>query len=169
VRAGIVVAEDRVFISHRLAAAMGVQDRAHFSAADAQDPEVLPILFVATHLFAYSAVFSSATQVTWPASFRDDSSWLVYVTFDRLDVFTGVGITVHTEPHGADCRMGWSAPAGSHQTFDHVRVESSALCLHSVAMHSFHSSPSPRDETCKEGTQMLVGKFVRPAFRLLDR
>ena len=105
--AGIEIAEDRVTISHRLAAKLGMQDQAHFVSSDVCNPQALPILLAATHLFAFSAVFSAATQDYLAGVLsRPDSSWLVYVSCDKLDVFTRAGIEVHTEPHGANCRLG---------------------------------------------------------------
>lgn len=38
------------------------QQQVHFVSSDVCHPQVLPILLAATHLFAYSAVFSAATQ-----------------------------------------------------------------------------------------------------------
>ena len=105
--AGIEIAEDRVSISHRLAGKVGMQDQVHFVSSDVCNLQVLPILLAATHLFAFSAVFSAATQDYLAGVLsRPDSSWLVYTTCDTSDVFTRAGIEVHTEPHGADCRLG---------------------------------------------------------------
>ena len=105
--AGIEIAEDRVSISHRLAGQLGMQDQVHFVSSDVCHPQVLPILLAATHLFAFSAVFSVDTQ-DYLASVlsRPDSSWLVYVACDKTDSLARAGITVHTEPHGPDCRLG---------------------------------------------------------------
>ena len=105
--AGIEIVEDRVSISHRLAEKVGMQKQVHFVSSDVCSPQALPILLAATHLFAFSAVFSAATQ-DYLASVlsRPDSSWLVYTTCDTSDVFTRAGIEVHTEPHGAECKLG---------------------------------------------------------------
>ena len=105
--AGIEIAEDRVSVSHRLASKMGMQHQVHYVSSDVCNPQVLPILLAATHLFAFSAVFSAATQ-DYLASVltRPDSSWLVYTTCDKEDVFVRAGMRVHTEPHGPDCRLG---------------------------------------------------------------
>ena len=105
--AGIEIAEDRVSISHRLAEKMGMQEQVHFVSSDVCNLQVLPILLAATHLFAFSSVFSAATQDYLAGVLsRPDSSWLVYTTCDASDVFTRAGIEVHTQPHGADCRLG---------------------------------------------------------------
>ena len=105
--AGIEIAEDRVSISHRLAGQLGMQDQVHFVSSDVCHPQVLPILLAATHLFVFSAVFSVDTQ-DYLASVlsRPDSSWLLYVACDKTDSLARAGITVHTEPHGPDCRLG---------------------------------------------------------------
>ncbi len=84
-----------------------MQDQVHFVSSDVCSPQALPILLAATHLFAFSAVFSGATQDYLAGVLsRADSSWLVYTTCDNSDVFARAGIEVHTEPHGADCRLG---------------------------------------------------------------
>ena len=162
--AGIEIAEDRVFISQRLAKEMGMQDRAQFVAADVQDVEVLPILLAATHLFAYSAVFSSATR-DYLASVigRQDSSWLVYVTFDKLDVFTRAGIAVHTEPHGADCRMGGVHLLGRTKPLA-MSVSNQALTA-SILLRCVPPSPHRRDETWKSGLSVLAHRSAVAAHR----
>ena len=104
--AGIEIAEDRVSISHRLAEKMD-QQQVHFVSFDVCHPQVLPILLAATHLFAYSAVFSADTQgYLANVLSRLDGSWLLYVTCDKTSVLERAGLTVHTEPHGPDCRLG---------------------------------------------------------------
>ena len=105
--AGIEIAEDRVSVSHRLTEQMGMQDQVKFVSSDVCNPQMLPILLAATHLFAFSAVFSAPTQDYLAGVLsRSDSSWLLYITCDKPDVFTRAGVEVHTEPHGADCRLG---------------------------------------------------------------
>ena len=59
---GVEVAQDRVFVSHRLAQPLGLSTQAQFVDADGCSPDVLLILEAATHLVAYSAVFSAATR-----------------------------------------------------------------------------------------------------------
>ena len=109
--AGIEIATDRVSISHRLAEKMdmreGDKQQVHFVSSDVCHPQVLPILLAATHLFAYSRVFSADTQ-DYLANVlsRPDSSWLLYVTCDKTSVLERAGLTVHTEPHGPECRLG---------------------------------------------------------------
>ena len=105
--AGVEIAEDRVSISHRLAGQMGMQEQVHFVASDVCHSQVLPILLAATHIFAYSAVFSPPTQDYLAHMLaRPDSSWLVYVTCDKTDVLERAGVDAHTEPHGSDCQLG---------------------------------------------------------------
>ena len=105
--AGIEIAEDRVSVSHRLAGLLGMQDQVHFVSSDVCHPQVLPILLAATHIFAYSAVFSAPTQDYLAGVLsRPDCSWLLYVACDKTDSLARAGITVHTEPHGPNCRLG---------------------------------------------------------------
>ena len=94
--AGIEIAKDRVSISHQLAEKMGMKDdqqQVHFVSSDVRHPQVLPILLAATHLFAYSAVFSADMQ-DYLASIlsRPDSSWLLYVTCDKTSVLERAGL-----------------------------------------------------------------------------
>ena len=82
--AGIEIVENRVSISHRLAAKLGMEDQVHFASSDVCNPQALPILLAATHLFAFSAVLSAATQDYLAGVLsRPDSSWLVYVSCDK--------------------------------------------------------------------------------------
>ena len=105
--AGIEIAKDRVSVSHQLTEKMDMQDQVHFVPSDVCNPQVLPILLAATHLFAFSAVFSDPTRdYLAKVVSRSDSSWLVYATCDKADVLERAGIEVHTEPHGPDCRLG---------------------------------------------------------------
>ena len=105
--AGIEIAQDRVSVSHRLTGKMGRQHQVHYVSSDVCSSQVLPILLAATHLFAFSAVFSTDTR-NYLASVltRPDSSLLVYITCDKSDVFERAGMQVHTEPHGPGCRLG---------------------------------------------------------------
>ena len=105
--AGIEVAEDRVSISHRLASKIGMQHQVDYVSSDVRNSRVLPILLAATHVFAFSAVFSTDTQDYLARVLtRPDSTWMVYITCDKEDVFVRAGMQVHTEPHGPDCRLG---------------------------------------------------------------
>ena len=105
---GVEVAQDRVFVSHRLAQAVGLSTQAQFVDADACSPSVLPILKAATHLFAYSAVFSPATRAYLAKSViaSSDSNWLVYVTFDKADVLEQAGVKVSRTRHEQHCTEG---------------------------------------------------------------
>ena len=98
---------------------------------------MLPILLAATHLFAFSAVFSAATQDYLAGVLsRPDSSWLVYTTCDTSDVFTRAGIEVHTEPHGADCRLGGVHLLGRTKPLVHGGVIARVHCFHLPALRS---------------------------------
>jgi hypothetical protein len=105
---GVEVARDRTFISHRLADAVQLRDYVHFIDANATSPDVLPILRAATHLFAYSAVYSRATRsyLAQEVIFCEDSNWLVYVTFDKVDVLKDAGIKVNHGSHEPHCTEG---------------------------------------------------------------
>ena len=108
VAGGVEVARDRVFISHRLTDAVELSERVHFVDANATTPDVLPVLRAATHVFAYSAVFSRATRSYLARELIacEDSNWLVYVTFDKVDVLQEAGIKVTIGRHEVDCTEG---------------------------------------------------------------
>ena len=105
VAGGLEVARDRCFISQRLAVAVELSDAVHFVDADATSPDVLPILRAATHVFAYSAVFSRATRsyLAQQLIACEDSNWLLYCTFDKVDVLEQAGVTVHVGRHEKGC------------------------------------------------------------------
>lgn len=105
---GVEVAQDRVFVSHRLAQAVGLSTQARFVDADACSPGVLPILKAATYLFAYSAVFCLSTRAYLAESViaSSDSNWLVYVTFDEADVLEQAGVKVSRTRHEQNCTEG---------------------------------------------------------------
>ena len=100
--------QDRVFVNHLLAQAVGLSTQAQFVDADACSPGVLPILKAVTHLFAYSAVFSPATRAYLAQTViaSSDSNWLVYVTFDKADVLEQAGIKVSCTRHEQHCTEG---------------------------------------------------------------
>ena len=153
--AGIEIAQDRVFISHQLAELAGMQDQAQFVAANVEDEDVLPILLAATHLFSYNAVFSDATcEYIARVLRREDSNWLVYVTFDKLHVFTQAGITIHTEPHAPGCCLGGVHLLGRTKPLA-MSVSNQSLTA-SILLRCIPPSPRQREKTWKRGTAVLT-------------
>ena len=142
--AGIEIATDRVFISHRLAERKDMQRQVHLVSSDVCHPQVLPILLAATQVFAYSAVFSAATQ-DYLASVlsRPDSSWLLYVTCDKTSVLKRAGLQVHTTSHGPTVvwveRICWVTPRRCPCQRRHPK----ALLLASICGVWFHLMPMP--------------------------
>ena len=158
--AGIEIAQDRVNISVRLAAHMQEDmpsgSFAQFVAGAVEDADVLPILLASTHLFAYSAVFSSATRDYIAANVlrRDDSLWLVYVTFDSLTVFERAGLIIHTEPHGPDCSLGGAHLLGRTKSLP-MAVSKQKLTANILLRCQPPASSRARDETWQRGIQLL--------------
>ena len=141
---GVEVAQDRVFVSHRLAQAVGLSAQAQFVDADACSPSVLPILKAATHLFAYSAVFSSATRAYLARSViaSGDSNWLVYVTFDKADVLEQAGVQVSRTRHEQHCTeggahlLGKTGPLSMSVSGQKLQANIFARCVRSNPTHS---------------------------------
>ena len=152
---GVEVARDRVFVSHRLAEAVGLSTQAQFVDADACSPSVLPILNAATHLFAYSAVFSLATRAYLAGSViaSDDSNWLVYVTFDKADVLEQAGVKVSCTRHEEHCTEGGAHLLGKTSPLS-MSVSGQKLQAH-IFVRCTRPSSSQSATRFAEGVQLL--------------
>jgi hypothetical protein len=171
--AGIEVAKDRCFISHRLAEEVGLSGQVQFIAADFCDPVVRPVLLAATHLFAYSRAFSDATRRYLARALQDEESrWRVYITCDPPGVLQSCGVVVHADLHWPSCDLGGVHAIGKlrsmkmavsgeqHTLYVYVRCQRPAALRAEHSMGELEALTRLSEETATEGRAALASTLT---------